>query len=481
MASITKYRLNFQDIEDNAWSVLFQEDAWGGAITDFTPGANPCHIRWDSTDKQQVIVGSMCDVQMVYESGVDSLYTEESQTIKVKVLKGAVTKWVGFLSPGQYYKHFNQGKYYVTLTASDGLGELKEQKFRDGSDDPYFYQETESVVISNILAKTGHTLYVFDMVDVFESSYNTAATDSVFLQTYIYQEMFWDEVIDESQDCYTVLEAILKKYGARIYHWNEIWRIYRINSVSLSSIRYRSFLSGVYQSNGTIASPSAALSSLSMQYVYTDAELSKMRSVGSTEITAAPQMRDNILKNGVFDDFTWTGGSPYYWTDSGTPPSYNNTADALAITIGSNEATGQPANYISCSQFLPRVKSLRLTFNYRAVYTGSPSHARVVIVLIYAGLYYTTAGTWSADAYPTSTGWEYDLIADSKASMASFEELVLEPDSPYGATTGGWGPAGTLEVRLYQFRNETSPGVTTNYVQFRHIFLDVEFDNTTLE
>ena len=41
MAFATKYQIDFYDFEDNSWSVLFQEDGFAGAITNFTPRSRP--------------------------------------------------------------------------------------------------------------------------------------------------------------------------------------------------------------------------------------------------------------------------------------------------------------------------------------------------------------------------------------------------------------------------------------------------------
>jgi len=479
MAFATKYQMTFRDYEDNTWYVYFQEDGFAGSVTEFTPGADPVNINWNASNKYQPIVGSFAHIQMVYESDMDSLYTEESDTIYVIIKKAADTKWEGFLSPGQYVRQFNEAKHYVTFTASDGLGELKNIKFLDDSDDPYFYQQTEISIIADILAKTNISNSILEAVDVFESGYDTAATDSTFLQTYIYTGKYYNEITEESQDCYTVLEEILKKYGATIRQWAEYWRIMRPNAASLDTIRYRIFNSaGAYASNGTLQGYDT-ISSLNMVYLNADAELTKQMGVGSAEISMSPMMRQNMLKNGIFNSWTWSEGNPYYWTNSSA--NYNNTADTSAITIGTNEAAAVPANYLHCGMYLWRAKSVRLTLEYKCVYTGTPTHAKVCLgMIVDTGNYFApSAGTWHTDAYPTTSNVAYDLIADSKASMTDYETLVVEPTKgPYEATEGGYGQFTYLDIRLYELHNETNPMGGGNYVGYRHIMLEVEYDNT---
>lgn len=476
MAFATKYQCDFYDYEDNAWHVYFQEDGFGGSVTNFTPGADPVHIHWDTSDKFQTIVGSYCDIQMVYDSDMDTMYTEESQTIKVLVVKGATTKWTGFLSPGQYYRQFNKPVHYATFTASDGLGELKYIKFRDGSDDPYYYPQTELTAITNILAKTGLTLNLVESVNIYEDDFDSTSGDSPLDQTYFFPERYWDEVTGESADCYTVLTDILKKYGARIsFNNNNTWFVDRINSIWVPTIRYRTYASGVYQSDTTAAFYNT-LTALDAVYLNGDAELSKSGSIGSAVVTLSPQVRSNQIPNGSFEDFTWSGGVPRYWTEvSGSHGgiNYNNTADTTAITIGSNQQASLPSYYIYTTFYVNKVESAKLTMNFRAVYTGSPTNATIIIVVKYGtGLYYTNAG-WVSSAYPTSTGFQYDLISDSRASMTEFDDLVIDFDPPYG--DNGWWKGGLIEVRLYQFFNETPGGETTNYYQVRSLIWETSY------
>jgi len=473
MAYATKYSVTFKDVEDVEWVINFQEDGFGGAATTLTPGADPLILTWNQSDKYQPIIGSTADIQLVYESAIDSLYTEDSQGIRVYITKAGGGHWYGFLSPGQYFRQFNKPVHYVTLTASDGLGELKGIKFED-SGDPYYYTQTEAVVLANILLKTGLSLSIYEAINIFEDGYTATASDSPLLQTYIYQEQYWDEITDDRGDCYEVLTDILKKYGATIRQNTTYWRIYRPNDFSVSeNIYYRVLTSaGVYSSNSSHATETTI--GATNYYIHADQEITKVAGVGSSEVTLEPIPRPNGLKNGSFESFTWSGGNPRYWTNSGA--TYNNTADTAAITIGSNGSASAPTNYLYARQYFYNAKSIRLTLEYKCVYTGTPTHAKVDVGLIVNGNYFApSADTWSTSAYHTTSAVAYDLIADSKASMSDYETLVVAPTSgPYTSVEGGYGEFNWVDIRLYELHNET--GGTSNYIQYRQIFLEVEYD-----
>ena len=304
MAFATKYTVTFKDVEDLTWVVSFQEDDWGGAVTTLTPGASPLIMTWHQTEKYQPIVGSSADIQMVYESAIDSLYTESPQTIKVIIERNSIDIWQGFVSPGQYFRNFNKPVHYVTITANDGLGDLKNIKFEDDSGDPFFFQEEEAVVIANCLLKTGLSFNIAESINIFEDNHDTGVDKSPLNQTYIYPEMYWDEETDERGNCYDVLVDILTKYGATLRQRDEQWRIYRPNSYSLDTIYYRTFDSaGAYASNSSYTSYITA--GTNFIYMYTDAELTRMAGVGRCEVKQEPPRRSNIINNGSFNIFTW--------------------------------------------------------------------------------------------------------------------------------------------------------------------------------
>jgi hypothetical protein len=480
MAYATKYTLTFMDVAGDEWVVNFQEDGFGGSSTALTPGPNPLVTTWEQSDKYQPIIGSTVDIQMVYETTIDSLYTEDNRGIRVFITKDASAYWYGFLAPGQYFRQFNQPKHYVTLTASDGLGELKGIKFEDGSGDPYFYPETEIVVIGNILQKTGLNLSIYEAVNIFEDDFDTTASDSPLEQTYFYQEKYWDEVTDERGNCYDVLYDILKKYGATIRQNTVYWRIYRPNDFSVSDdIYYRVYTyAGVYSSNDTHSAETVI--GPTNYYLHADQEISKVPGVGSVEITASPGIRGNALKNGTFDDtFTWTGGAPYYWTNSGASI---GTGTDSSIALFNNESASVPTQYIYTRFYLYKPESITINIDYRAAYTGTPTHAAIFVVLKAGTAYYNYASeTWTSTAPLADGYYTYDLIADSKASMAlgTFETLSIPIKPRYEATTGGFDPITEYELRLYEFHNETV-GVG-DYWEVKNIRVDVDYTKSVPE
>lgn len=461
MAFGTEYKAIWLDVEDVKWEIDFQIDG-GSAGTELTPGATPAILTWHGGDKYQPIVGSSLDIQLVYSSTVDNLYTEGAQTMKVILNRDSTAIWYGWLQPGQSFRAFNKAKYYVTLTASCGLGELKEIKFEDGSGDPYFGQATEMAVISNILQKTGFQLNIYDTVNIFDANHTTGAAYSPLNQTYLYQEAYWDERTDERADCYTVLSDILTKYGATVRQ-RANWYILRPNVYSVATVYWRLFTyAGVYSSNGsytaydTIDTPSGDL-----YYVHADQELSKLPGLGSCEITQSPPRRSNMIRNGSFDLFTWTGGVPDYWDDvysSGTTLDISSDNDQLKMGACGNSSI--PTEYIELSTTIDFATSVNLSFDWTPTYTGSPTY-KTLVIQIYSVTFakYLVSGAWQAGVgYVSFT---------AGASGTEIRESFEIPDDG-----SGFGRGNTLRFRIYEFYCEQAPAA--NYYHLNNLLLEVE-------
>ena len=475
MAFVEKYKITFMDVEEREWEISFKEDGWGGGSTDLTPGGNPFTLIYNQTEKYQPIIGSSVDIQIVYESTVDALYTENSQEIQISVTIDAADHWEGFLLPGQYTRRFNQPKHYVVLTATDGLGELKDIKFWDDDDDPVYYQQTEMEVIANILQKTGLQFTIFDLINIYEDGYSSATSDSPLVQTYFYPEMYWDEVTGDSQSCYDVLSDILKKYGASIKQYGNDWFMVRPNSFVRDSIVYRAFTyQGVYSSDNTVLSYLSIGSNL--KYMHADGELTKLAGYGSCEISVTDQQRTSVIKNGSFDSFTFDGGDdPFYWSDNGTT---HNSDVPGSIKVFSNSSVSVPTTYLFIANKLIKPTAIRITMNFMAFNTGVPNTPTTAAIYLRIRVnsvnYFQTDGTWTTTAptYGDDLGlWKYDLVAASKLTMTEFEDISIDLPGIYDDNIYGVNPE--IEIRLHTYQN--NEGGPNNYYLCNSFRVEVDY------
>lgn len=458
MAFATKYTVTWKDVANVTWDLYFQRDGYSGDVETFTPGSAPAVLTYHGGDKYQPIVGSSVDIQLLYESAIDDLYSEESHYTKVLLRRATMTIWSGFLSPGQYFRQFNQPVHFVTLTATDGLGELKNIKFEDSDGDPFWGQEVESVIIANILFKTGIASSINEAVNIFDTNHTTGFAYSPLNQTYMYQEAYWDEQTDERSNCYDVLTDILVKYGATIRKANNEWYILRPNSFSLGTIYFRVFTSfGIYDSNDSYTSYNSV--DYLLKYLFADQEITKIAGVGKCEVTQKPPRRENLLKNGSFDEFTWDGSAFDYWSVSGTP-AYAHSVNKLLMR--SNDDTSSPTEYIYTSVDAYKAKSININFDYKAIFVGTPTYKTIIFQIRedFTGQYLTTSG-WSGSVstynfVPVATDTDYSMSID-------VPEVI----------TGGFDVKTRLIISIYEFFNENA--ASGNYFLLDNMRIDVDY------
>jgi hypothetical protein len=462
MAYATKYTLTWKDYEDVTWVAYFKEDGFAGDATALTPGSTPCVINWNSSDKYQPIVGTHVDFQILYNEA-NELYVEGTTDLSVEITRSTVPVWNGFVSPGQYLWRFNEPKSFVTITANDRLGELKNIKFEDGSGDPYFGQEEQAVVIANILLKTGQTFPIWEAINIFDDNHTTGAGYSCLDQTYIYQEKYWDEQTDERGSCYDVLMEILTNYGAQVRQYNSTWIITRANSFCLDTIYFRVFnFAGVYSSN--TSSTSYVSIDADHFYINADQEITKQAGISLCEVIQKPPRRENILANGSFDSFTWTGSAFTYWAVSGSP-NYSSSGDRLIMR--SNQSASAPTEYITDTINITKAKSININFDYVATFAGSPTYQSIILMI----------REDVTGQYLTATGWSGSLDYYAITPEDSDTDYSISIEVPEVVSGGGFDVRTSLIIRIYEFHNENTPASNYFYMDnFR-----VEADCATAE
>jgi hypothetical protein len=232
MALATKYIAEFTDILGVDWQINIDEDGFAGTETTMQCSGNPFTIEHlsDSDDiYDSHIRGSRADLTV--ESDTDFLWTDlyaiQDQQFRMSIYyysAGWVLYWQGYVITDNYQEPYNQAPYSVTISASDGLGTLKNYLYKYQTtvpDDTYYNgRRFESQIILDILGKLGITTFT-EYVNVYEESMDSGVTDSPFDQNKIDVDIFKDMY------CHEVLEEILKKYNAVIRSVKGVMTIYQ--------------------------------------------------------------------------------------------------------------------------------------------------------------------------------------------------------------------------------------------------------------
>ncbi|KKL14303.1 hypothetical protein LCGC14_2517070, partial [marine sediment metagenome] len=454
MAFQTKYQITFKDYFLNTYNIYFATDPWAGAVTTFTPGVNPLKVRWHGTEKNQTIVGSTVEIQVVYQDEVEELFTEADQVIRVFVTLGGMMNWYGFITPYQSRRVLGTKPHYATFFCTDQLGLLKDMKFEDASADPYFGIDDELTFIENILLKTGigQQLIIRENLNVYESAHDKTVADSPLNQTFWYPEMYWDAVTDERSECYEVLTDIVKKYGARIFQSDFCWFIQRPNAMWSSHTERRYDANFAYLANETGYKQWNRVDEGGVWMG--EVEITKIQRTGRVEITADPGVRENLIKNGTFDDFAGF----LYWTNSG--------ADAEVfdgyLRIRDKDAGGVPVDNVNIQTSVFGITEMILQIEFKGFYENGTT------CKLHFGIYYVEGDVWWNSATSAWVGAETHYIFDVHAivtqSMTSFARLSIPISLEYLD-----GDYGNIIIRMYEVEDNND---TDAHMDIRNVRLE---------
>ena len=232
MAFGIKYRFRFEDVNGVLHTVNIVKDGYSGSITTRPLGGSPV-IRMQENGPFHAT-----SVNLKLECHTDGeftdLYTSDPHGLRVDIYRGGTLSaggtlvWTGFIATEIYAEPDIAPPYDVDVTATDGLGALKEYTFEAAGGGVSLRSHLQT-----ILAKTGQNLVL-----------NTASALREYAGTAI--EFMDEELIDldflAGENCYDVLGKILDTLHATITQVQGQWLIIRetdavVSSGSISVIR----------------------------------------------------------------------------------------------------------------------------------------------------------------------------------------------------------------------------------------------------
>jgi hypothetical protein len=249
----------------NSWSYFIQiwdRNYTGSTITEITLGQGGPQINWDSDndDRFSTIMSSSCEIPIMVEGtllenwlkNVRDSYEEKDVYVHIYRNTQATASsliWSGFLLMDLNSTVDEFFPYEFKLTFTDGLSLLKEVDFVEtGATKPYDSSEmlwgpaSYSFWMKTVLGKVGAALTTEGAITDWEwrtsiNWYNTGhgasapstLTFDPFAKTEVQVSMFHNEENDgvyQPQNCYDVLNQLLKHWGARIVYWrHKFWII----------------------------------------------------------------------------------------------------------------------------------------------------------------------------------------------------------------------------------------------------------------
>ncbi len=287
-----RYVLQFDSEKfGHEYKILIKEEGYSGTAEIKSLGAAPL-LRGDDSDSG--ISGT--SLEMVIQADEDgelaSLYTVDNKKFLVELYKNSSLIWAGYVLPEKYSEPYIPEPYDVSVTASDGLGILKDIPFTSNGEKTLFD------VIRFCCNQTGITLDFIVLSSLVESSMNTG--NSVLVQASL------DVSIFQGKTCYEVLESILTSLDAFITEANGKWVIARYTDLDKEGFLYSN--SGELQGKKPLESRELG-NVHSELYPIGNLELEIEPANKSVKFTSDYEIRPSFLQNYDFSggDSGWGG------------------------------------------------------------------------------------------------------------------------------------------------------------------------------
>lgn len=216
MAYQVKYKFQFESIHDVFYSVSILEDGFAGTATTRPLGKAPT-LRMAEGDPFRATSLDL-DLECQVDGEFASLYTSDPLQYKVEVRRGGSPSqqgslvWSGFVATELYAEPNIAPPYDVHVTATDGLGTLKEYIFEGAG------LRSVAAHFRDFLSQTGLSLNI-DMVSSLAPASGTPGDfmDNVYINL--------DHMAGEN--VYDVLKALLESIHATITQSGGRWLVIR--------------------------------------------------------------------------------------------------------------------------------------------------------------------------------------------------------------------------------------------------------------
>lgn len=315
-----RYFGEFADYFNDIFRVEIDERNYSGDASEMLmAGETPMELSYpgDEMDVFRPVYGSQMAISVISETDFQytNLHTADARKFRVKVFKGGVLYWIGWILPDLFAEPYIAPPYPVKITARCGLGELDSipmpagvPSYGDG--DP----ELKVKSFVNLYSAVTHCLRSLNLgvnikeaVNIYSTNRGTEPvdTDTTLTDTYINLSMYQDYTM------YGFLEDVLKSFCARIYQQDGFWHVIRLKEYS-ENLRLRTL---AVDGSGVLDFDSSKITTFlvgkpQQNYIVNDSPEMKINPAWkSFSIERVLKLRDSILRNPDFSE-TYRPGNP---------------------------------------------------------------------------------------------------------------------------------------------------------------------------
>lgn len=217
-----KYRLSFDSVSDTPYEINILEAGYDGPVENRNLGSVPVL----KMDDGEAVRGTSLElsIETCFDGDLREFYTTDRKKFRVEVYRSGVLFWSGHILSELYSEPYISVPFDVSVTASDGLGLLKNI--------PFGLSGKRSVfdVIKYCCEQTGLVLnYVFASKLLATGMSGVAS---------VYTQAFVDCNAFDDADCYEALEKVLITFGSYIKQKDCKWHVLRYTDQDTDLMEY---------------------------------------------------------------------------------------------------------------------------------------------------------------------------------------------------------------------------------------------------
>lgn len=396
---------------DDIFVDIKQRMQYDDPVPDVTPimfgGEEPVlitHKEPDNYYKQEPINGSECTIKIhAPKDGsfqLSNIYTTDEREWMV-VISGS-WNWSGFIIPDSCQEPFMPLPYDVEITATDGLGALKDVPFEAIIEGTGINREVN--ILTNALSQTGLSLKLLTAVNTSEENMDLTGTNksplynsSINITAFRNEDRTW-------QSSHEVIRSIVERWSCRLRQWNGVWEL--VNTLEKSEGDVVAMLfneDGSFNSGTTVGNEITCGSTSDYDVAPTDGTVSIAKAFLASTAYYKYGYLSNELYNGNMD--IWLSkptGLPDGWAVTGgvtaeTGTRYEGSIETTDYFIKIHNETATEAYLYNTNTVQIRANSpTTVSFDFYAptAYQSLPSLPRYIQVVLIDddGKYYNNDG-----------------------------------------------------------------------------------------
>lgn len=287
MAYSARYIFSFRDILDGDVLITIAEDGFSGTAIRRSVGGSPVLKCEDGGAIKGMSLEFPAECEVEDEFAI--LYTPDPYRFQVWVEIDGQRVWTGFVTPELYAAPWVDPPYDVTVTATDGLGELKRHTFHA------LGEQTLEAYLMTMLAATGLDLPL-NLISTLETDVSEAP--------YMLSETAVNLDFLDGETYYDVVERILGSINATIRQRDGRWLIVRETDITALTDE------GVIADSVGIGYPVRPFGSLRTSEIWPVGRLNMeiVPARNRVEVNAANKPREDLVDiAAMLGDGSWNG------------------------------------------------------------------------------------------------------------------------------------------------------------------------------